>query len=107
MYERLRSYEPDVLFDEFYSKNYRPGGWAWTRFQNATLDKVLLETQSTTDQTRRQALFTEAQQLVTEHALCLPTLDDPQYYAMTKKVHGFRLGAIGSWYFVNDISVET
>ena len=106
IYERLRSYEPDILFDEFYSKNYRPGGWAWTRYQNAVLDKVLLETQSTTDRVRRQALFAEAQKIVTEQALYLPTLDDPQYYAMMKKVRGFRLGATGSWYFLNDISVE-
>lgn len=106
MYERLRSYEPDILFDEFYSSNFRPGGWAWTRFQNAALDKVLLDTQSTTDPVRRQALFTEAQKMVTEQALYLPTLDDPQFYAMTKKVRGFRLGAIGSWYFVNDVAVE-
>ena len=106
IYERLRSYEPDILFDEFYSKNYRPGGWAWTRYQDAALDRVLLETQSTTDQARRQALFTEAQKIVTEQALYLPTLDDPQYYAMTKKVRGFRLGATGSWYFLNDRSVE-
>ena len=107
IYERLRSYEPDILADEFYSKNYRPGGWAWTRYQNAALDKVLLETQSTTDPARRRALFTEAQKTVTEQALYLPTLDDPQYYAMTRKVRGFRLGAIGSWYFVNDVSIST
>jgi hypothetical protein len=28
------------------------------------------------------------------------------YYAMTRKVHGFRLGATGSWYFLNDVSVD-
>jgi peptide/nickel transport system substrate-binding protein len=106
IYERLRSYEPDLLFDEFYSKNYRPGGWAWTRYQNAALDKALLDSQSTTDPARRQALFTEAQKIVTDEALYLPTLDDPQYYAMTRKVHGFRLGATGSWYFLNDVSVD-
>jgi peptide/nickel transport system substrate-binding protein len=107
IYERLRSYEPDLLFDEFYSKNYRPGGWAWTRYQNAALDKALLDSQSTTDPARRQALFTEAQKIVTDEALYLPTLDDPQYYAMTRKVHGFRLGATGSWCFLNDVSVDT
>jgi peptide/nickel transport system substrate-binding protein len=76
IYERLRSFEPDILFDEFYS----------------------------TDPVKRKALFEETQKFVTQEALYLPTLDDPQYYAMNKAVRGFKLGAIGGWFFVGDIA---
>jgi peptide/nickel transport system substrate-binding protein len=106
MYERLRSFEPDVLFAEFYSKNNQPGGWAWTRFQNAALDDTLLKTQETSDPDARAKLFIEAQKMITEFALDMPTLDDPQYYAMRKAVKGFKLGATGNWFFVNDMYVE-
>jgi len=106
MYERLRSFEPDVLFSEFYSKNNNPGGWAWTRFQDSRLDEILLKTQATTDPTVRARTFTEAQKMITGFALALPTLDDPQYYAMRKAVKGFQLGATGNWFFVNEMYVE-
>ncbi len=106
MYERLRSYEPDILYDEYYSKNAVPGGWAWSRYQNADLDKLLLESQGTTDPMVRQTAFQNVQKLVTEQALALPTLDDPQFYAMPKSVKGFKLGAVGGWFFVNDIRIS-
>ncbi len=106
MYERLRSFEPDVLFSEFYSLNNKPGGWAWTRFQNNKLDEVLLKSQETSDPRLRAAMFTEAQKMITDLALDLPTLDDPQFYAMPKAVKGFVLGATGNWFFVNDMYVE-
>ena len=105
IYERLRSYEPDILFDEFYSKNARPGGWAWNRFQDPSLDKMLLDSQATTDPATRQTLFQNVQKFVTDRALYLSTLDDPQFYAMGANVKGFRLGAIGGWFFVNDIRI--
>jgi peptide/nickel transport system substrate-binding protein len=106
MYERLRSFEPDVLFSEFFSKNNKPGGWAWTRFQNAALDETLQKTQETSDPDTRAKLFTDAQKMITEFALSLPTLDDPQYFVLRKAVKGFKLGATGNWFFVNDIYVE-
>jgi peptide/nickel transport system substrate-binding protein len=106
MYERLRSFEPDVLFSEFFSKNNKPGGWAWTRFQNAALDETLQKTQETSDPDTRAKLFTDAQKMITEFALSLPTLDDPQFFVMRKAVKGFKLGATGNWFFVNDMYVE-
>lgn len=106
MYERLRSFEPDVLFAEFYSKNNKPGGWAWTRFQNPGLDDTLLKTQETSDPETRAKLFTAAQKIITEFALSLPTLDDPQYFAMRKTIEGFKLGATGNWFFVNDMYIK-
>ena len=106
MYERLRTLEPDILFSEFYSKNERPGGWAWSRFHNAQLDDVLLKTQGTGDPQLRAQYFLEAQKLLTEFAVCLPTLDDPQFFVMNGNVKGFQLGATGAWFFANDMYVE-
>jgi peptide/nickel transport system substrate-binding protein len=106
MYERLRTLEPDILFSQFYSKNERPGGWAWSRFRNAKLDEALLQTQQTSDPQERADNFIAAQKLLTEFAVYLPTLDDPQFFAMSTQVKGFKLGATGAWFFPNDISIE-
>jgi ABC-type transport system substrate-binding protein len=90
----------------WYSQNNHPGGWAWSRFQNATLDQTLLRTQQTADPKERCRLFTEAQKMISDFALQLPTLDNPIYYAMHRSVKGFKLGAFGAWFFVKDIYIE-
>lgn len=107
IYERQRTFEPDgSLFAIWYSKNDKPGGWAWSRFHNDALDAVLLKTQSASSQPARQQLWTSVQRMVTDYALALPTVDDPVYYGMRKNVQGFKLGAIGNWFFVNDLYIE-
>jgi peptide/nickel transport system substrate-binding protein len=106
MYERLRSFEPDDLYSMWYSQNNFPGGWAWSRFQDSTLDQTLQRTQFTADPRERCRLFTDAQRMITEQAVQLPTLDNPIYYAMHKSVKGFKLGAFGAWFFVKDMHIE-
>jgi peptide/nickel transport system substrate-binding protein len=107
IYERLRTLEPDILYSEFYSKNEgKPGGWAWSGFHNARLDAALLRTQQTADSQVRARNFAEAQRLLTEFAVYLPTLDDPQFFAMPASVKGFQLGATGAWFFANDMYIE-
>jgi len=106
MYERLRSFEADDLFSIWYSKNNKPGGWAWSRFQDNKLDETLLSTQNTSDPAERCKLFVEAQQMIVEKALALHTLDNPIYYAMHKSVKNFKLGAFGGWFFVKDVYIE-
>jgi len=107
IYERQRTFEPDgSLFAIWYSKNDKPGGWAWSRFHNDALDAVLLKTQSASSQQERQALWTQAQKMISDNVLSLPTVDDPVYYGMQSSVKGFKLGAIGDWFFVNDVDVQ-
>jgi len=106
MYCRLRSFEPDDLYAIWYSKNLKPGGWAWSRFQNDKLDEILLKTQSIADLEERCKLFTEAQKMITEFALALPTVDNPIYFVMPKSVKGVKVGVFGGWLFVNDIYIE-
>jgi len=106
IYERQRTFEPDgSLFAIWYSKNDKPGGWAWSRFHNDRLDETLLATQSASSQEQRQKLWTDAQRLINDYALALPTVDDAVYYGMQKNVTGFKLGGIGNWFFVNDIAI--
>lgn len=106
MYQRLRDFEPDVLYNSWYSGNLRPGGWAWSRFKNDKLDTILVQTQKTGDPDERCKLFTEAQQIITENVPSLPTVDNPIYYAMKDQVKGFQLGAVGSQFKVKDMYVE-
>jgi len=106
IYERLRSFEPDVLFTMWYSKNLKPGGWSWSRFQNDEFDEILLKTQSTADPDERCELFVEAQKMITENALALPIINSAIIYGMDKDVKGFRLGVLGTNFFVNDMYIE-
>jgi peptide/nickel transport system substrate-binding protein len=107
MYERQRTFEPyGTLFAIWYSKNDKPGGWAWSRFHNDELDATLLKTQEVSSEQELQGLWTQVQRIVTENALALPTVDDAAYYVMRKNVKGFKLGAIGNWFFANDMYVE-
>jgi ABC-type transport system substrate-binding protein len=107
MYERQRTFEPyGTLFAIWYSKNDKPGGWAWSRFHNDELDATLLKTQEVSSEQELQRLWTQVQRIVTENALALPTVDDAAYYVMRKNVKGFKLGAIGNWFFANDMYVE-
>jgi len=106
IYQRLRSFEPDDLYQLWHSSNLRAGGWSWSRYQDAKLDQALAMSQNTSDPRERCRLFTEAQQIVTQAAAALPTLDNPIYYGMHRRVKGFKLGATGGWFFVNDMVVE-
>jgi peptide/nickel transport system substrate-binding protein len=107
IYERQRTFEPDgTLFAIWYSKNDKPGGWAWSRFHDDALDAALLRTQQVSSAQEQQLLWTQVQRMVAEFALALPSVDDPVYYVMHKSVKGLRLGAIGNWFFVNDMYVE-
>ena len=105
-YNRLRSFEPDDLFAMWYSKNNKPGGWSWSQYEDPKLDALLLATQSTAQLKERCRLFIEAQKVITNAALSLPTVEYPIYYAMQKQVKGFKVGAFGSWFFISDIYVE-
>ncbi len=106
MYQRLRDFEPDVLYNSWYSGNLRPGGWAWSRYKNDSLDQILLKAEQTGDAATRCQLFSEAQQILAKDTPSLPTLDNPIYYAFKSEVKGFKLGATGSWFLVKDMYVE-
>lgn len=102
MYERQRSPDPLILDQIWNSRWDQPGGWAWTGFKDAKLDETLNKLRSLTDHNQRcQAAF-EAQKIIMENALILPTLSQPVFYALSKDVKDFKLGAEGNWFFLNN-----
>ena len=106
IYQRLRGFEPDALYDMWFSQNLKPGGWAWSRFVNARLDEVVAKANSSADPKERCDLYTEAQKILTENAPGLPTVDNPIYYVLKNNVKGFKLGAIGSILIIDGMYVE-
>jgi peptide/nickel transport system substrate-binding protein len=106
IYQRLRGFEPDSLYDMWFSQNLKPGGWAWSRFVNARLDEVVSKANASADPKERCDFYTEAQKILTDNAPGLPTLDSPIYYVLKSNVKGFKLGAIGSTFIIDGMYVE-
>jgi peptide/nickel transport system substrate-binding protein len=106
IYERQRNPTAAVLHQVWHSSNDRPGGWAWTGFVDAELDAILDEIQATADQARSCELARQAQQIISDNALQLPTLGQPMYYVLADEVKGFTLGSEGNWYWLYNVYIE-
>jgi peptide/nickel transport system substrate-binding protein len=107
MYERQRSPDPAILDQIWNSKWDVPGGWAWTGFKDAKLDETVGKLRSVGDFAARCEAAKEAQKIIMDNALMLPTLSDPVFVAYrTDKVKGFQMGSEGNWFFVNNTTVE-
>ena len=48
----------------------------------------------------------EAQKIIMENALMLPTLSQPIFVAMSPAVKGFLPGAEGNWFYLHNTTVE-
>ncbi|MBM6581875.1 hypothetical protein ILT44_16885 [Microvirga sp. BT689] len=107
MYERQRSPDPAILDQIWNSKWDQPGGWAWTGFKDARLDETVTKLRSLPDIAARCDAAKEAQKIIMENALMLPTLSDPVFVAYpTDRVKGFQMGSEGNWFFVNNTTVS-
>ncbi len=106
IYERQRNPTAAVLHQVWHSSNDRPGGWAWTGYHDAELDALLDEIQATADQARSCELGRQAQQIISDNALQLPTLGQPMYYVIADSVKGFMLGSEGNWYWLYNTYIE-
>ena len=106
IYERQRNPTAAVLHQVWHSSNDRPGGWAWTGFHDAELDAILDEIQATADQAQSCELARQAQQIISDNALQLPTLGQPMYYVIADSVKGFTLGSEGNWYWLYNTYIE-
>ncbi len=106
MYERQRSPDPLILDQVWNSKWDEPGGWAWTGFKDATLDGYLDKLRSLPSVEARCEAAIEAQKIIMENALMLPTLSQPIFVAMRPEVKGFLPGAEGNWFFLQNTTVE-
>jgi peptide/nickel transport system substrate-binding protein len=104
MYERLRSSDPQILTDIYNPANDKPGGWFWSGFKNDELTKLVLDVSNNPDATARCDSAKKAQQLIMENAVVFPTLNEPVFVAVSKSVKGFKMGAEGTFFFLNDVS---
>lgn len=106
MYERQRSPDPLILDQIWNSKWDQPGGWAWTGYKDAALDATLEKLRTVPDIGKRCEAAREAQKMIMEQALMLPTLSDPVIFVLNKGVKDFKVGADGTWYFLNDTTIQ-
>ncbi|MCU0906145.1 MAG: ABC transporter substrate-binding protein [Rhodobacteraceae bacterium] len=103
MYERLRSMDPVILDDKWNPAYDQPGGWAWTGYDNPELTALVSQLRTNPDNAARCEIAKQAQQIIMEEALLIPTLSQPSFIVIDKDVEGFRMGAEGSFFFLQDV----
>ena len=101
MYERQRSPDPLLMDMLWNSAHDVVGGWAWTGFVDEELDGLVGQLRTIPDREARCELAQEAQRIIMENALMLPTLSEPIFYAVSDEVRDFELMSEGQFYFVH------
>jgi peptide/nickel transport system substrate-binding protein len=106
MYERLRSSDPQILNDIYNPSFDKPGGWFWSGFKDDQLTKLVTDVATNPDDGARCESAKQAQKIVMDNAVVFPTLNEPVFVAISSKVKGFKMGAEGTSFFLNDVSKE-
>lgn len=106
MYVRQRSPSPLILDQVWNSKWDEPGGYSWSGYVNPELDKLLDGLRSIPDAEKRCEVAREAQKIIMDNALMVPTLGQPIIIGLDKSVKGFQIGAEGNWFFLQNTSIE-
>ena len=106
MYERLRSMDP-VILDDIWNPAYdQPGGWAWTGYDNPELTALVSQMRTNPDPESRCDVAKQAQQIIMEEALLIPTLSQPSFIVVDNSVEGFQMGAEGSFFYLQDVTLN-
>ena len=106
MYERQRSPDPLLMDMLWNSAHDVVGGWAWTGFVDEELNGLVGQLRTIPDREARCELAQEAQRIIMENALMLPTLSEPIFYAVSNQVRDFELMSEGQFYFVHNARLE-
>jgi ABC-type transport system substrate-binding protein len=106
MFLRQRSPDPLILDQVWNSRWDQPGGWAWTGFKDEKLDQTLDMLRSEPSFEKRCESAKQAQRIIMENALMLPTLTEPVFVALSPKVKDFQMGAEGNWFFLHSTALE-
>ena len=86
------SEDPDmVLYPLLHSSQWTPNGPNRAMYKNPKFDALLTEARQVTDQTKRAALYREAQRLLVEDAPWVFVDHEVQIAATSKRVQGFKL----------------
>jgi peptide/nickel transport system substrate-binding protein len=106
IYERQRIALPAVLHIVWFSENDGPGQWAWTGFQDDGLDGLLDQMINSLEPSEACDLARQAQHIIQDNALQLPTLSEAVFYVLENNIQGFELGSQGLWFYVYNTRVE-
>ena len=82
------SSDPVVLSNIFHSKN--EGAWNLSHYSNPELDAILDEGEKTSDPVARQDIYTQAQLMIMEEALVVPTWGIQRNNAVEAKFQGMK-----------------
>ncbi len=102
IYERQRSPDPMLLDMVWNSANDVVGGWAWTGFVDERLDEVVRQLRTLPERDARCELAHEAQRIIMDNALMLPTLSEPIFYAVSDDVQNFELMSEGQFFYLHN-----
>jgi len=84
--------DPDmVMYPLLHSSQWTPNGPNRALYKNARFDELLGQARQTTDQTRRTALYREAQRILVDDAPWIFVDHEIQIAALSKRVQGFKL----------------
>ncbi len=106
MYERQRSPDPMILDMIWNSRWDEPGGWAWTGYVNEELNALVGQLRTVSDNAARCEIAHQAQQIILENAVMLPTLSQPVFYALNESVKDFELASEGNYFFLHNTYIE-
>ncbi len=106
IYERQRSPDPMILDMIWNSRWDEPGGWAWSGFVSEELDGLVSQLRTVGDFAKRCELAGEAQVLIMENALMVPTLSQPVYYGINSAVKDFQLASEGNYFYLHNTYIE-
>ena len=101
MYGRQRSPDPLLMDMLWNSAHDVVGGWAWTGFVDEELDGLVGQLRAIADLEARCELAQQAQRIIMENALMLPTPSEPILYAVSDEVRDFELMSKGQFFFVH------
>jgi peptide/nickel transport system substrate-binding protein len=106
MYERERGPDIGYLWLFWHSDNAKPGGWAWTGFTDPELDMYLDIIKTSTKEETRFAASAEAQRIIMENALMVPTVAQPIFWVLKLEVKNFRPTVAGNYFHLYDVWLD-
>ena len=84
--------DPDDYTTPFLSSVENANGWTGTRYNNSHMNEILQEAQSLSDQSEREQLYKEAQQILAEDVPYIPLLQGKLYVVTDPNIKGVNIG---------------
>jgi peptide/nickel transport system substrate-binding protein len=95
--------DPDILRQVFHSSQTPPRGFNRGFFQDARVDALLDQASTSTDPTRRRALFADVQRLIAEQVPYISLWNKTNVAVAQRTVTGVHLSPVADFFFLKDI----